>query len=449
MLRRLQAAKRLGGLVTALPHAAEPLDALRAVCGAWQWRAAAAQEALRNEGCSRSAVTRALGVPRGFCAAAGGGDKPTEPPVAAAAPPERESAAAQGDADGDAASSAASEARAPTRRKKAPRVGTLNEKTASGRPKPDVRTVARLVELGWWDTAEAAEAVLTRRKTKSRYTFETAGPAIDWLLNTLGGEKHSSGRCLAAHAVFSIPLILTYNASALQRGWELVTLSREAGGLGLSEEVARRRVATNPTILNYSRESVQKRAAFLETLGVPDGCAAIASQFRVLGFAEETLRCKAEWLRSQGLDVKRILSSHPSLLMLAAKSLLPKLDFMLNVVRLDVGNLIPVLLASSLDKKLRPRFFYAMQHAKQRYALSSLVCSSDATIVKMVHRLEKPATVNEIAAYKAHIASPAFRAYMDEQERIIRTRSATARDAEPALPSRADDVGGRSHTQAG
>jgi hypothetical protein len=198
-------------------------------------------------------------------------------------------------------------------------VGVLNEKTASGRPKPDVRTVARLVQLGWCDTAEAAEAMLTKRKGRHRYGYETAGPAIDWLLNTLGEEKHSSGRCLAAHAVYSFPHILAYTTSVLQRGWEVVTLSREAGGLGLSEEVARRRVATPPMALQHSREYVQKRAALLETLGVPDGRAAIASQFALLGFAEDKLRSNVEWLQSQGLDVKRILSSQPSLLMRAAK----------------------------------------------------------------------------------------------------------------------------------
>jgi hypothetical protein len=101
-----------------------------------------------------------------------------------------------------------------------------------------VRTVAWLVELSWWDTPEAAEAALTKRKTETRFPFETAGPAIDWLLNTLGEEKHSSGRCLATQAVLRFPRILTYSSSVLQRGWNMVTLSREAGGLGLSEEVA-------------------------------------------------------------------------------------------------------------------------------------------------------------------------------------------------------------------
>ena len=420
MLRRLQAAKRLGGLVAALPRAAEPLGALRAVCGAWQWPAAAVQEALRSEGCSRSAVTRPLVAPRGFCAAAGSGDEPAEPPVAAAAPPERESSAARGDADGDAASPDASAARAPTRAKRAPKVGVCGEKTASGRPKPDVRTVARLVQLGWCDTAEAAEAMLTKRKGSHRYAFETAGPAIDWLLNTLGEEKHSSGRCLAAHAIFRQPHILAAATSVLQRGWELVTLPREAGGLGLSEEVARRRLATNPPMLVYSKEFVQKRAAFLETLGIPDGRATIASNCALLGYAEKILRSNVEWLRSQGLDIKRVLSSHPALLACSAKGLSSKLDFMLNVVGLDAGDLVPVLLASSLDKKLRSRFFYAMQHDARRFAFSSLVISSDATYMKIIHRLKRPATVNEIAAYKAHTASPAFRAYMDEQEQAIR-----------------------------
>ena len=147
----------------------------------------------------------------------------------------------------------------------------------------------------------------------------------------------------------------------------MVTLSREAGGLHLSEEVVRRRVASCPEVLHRwsSRESVQKRAAFLETLGVPDGRAAIASQFPLLGFAEDKLRSNAEWLRSQGLDVKRILSSHPSLLMHAAKNLSPKIDFMRNVVGLDVGDLSAALPSYSLENKMRPRFFYAMQQTEK------------------------------------------------------------------------------------
>ena len=428
MWRRLQAARRLGGLAASLPREAEPLGVSRAVCGLAGWRVAAAQDTLRSEGWSCGAATRALGAPRGFCAAAGSGNDSAEPPAPAATPPEREATtAARGDAVDEAkpATPAAAAARAPTRAKGAPKVGVRGEKTASGRPKPDVRTVARLVELGWCDTAEAAEAMLTRQKTESRFTFETAGPAIDWLLNTLGEEKHRSGKCCAARAVSKSPLILARSVPSLQRGWETVISSREAGGLGLSEEVARHRVASTPYVLSFSDGFVQQRAAFLETLGVPDGCAAIAQNLIFLGFAEDRLRKRVQWLQSQGLDVKRILSSNPTVVMISAKALSPKLDFMRSVVGLDTSAITARLLKASLDGVLRARYFYALQRGVlERYALVSLVPCSDATFIKSIHRLKTTASASEVAAYTAHIASPAFCAYMDEQEQQIRARLA-------------------------
>ena len=170
MWRRLLAARRLGGLAAALPRVAEPLVVSRAVCGRAVWRAAEAQDALSGEGWSCSAVARSLGSARSLCAAASSGVEPAEPPVPAAAPPEREATtAARGDADAESGPSTldAKAVQVPTRTKRAPSVGVRNEKTASGQPKPDVRTVARLVELGWWDTAEAAEAAYKIEVEKS------------------------------------------------------------------------------------------------------------------------------------------------------------------------------------------------------------------------------------------------------------------------------------------
>ena len=308
---------------------------------------------------------------------------------------------------------------------RAPKVGVCGEKTASGRPKPDERTVARLVELGWWATPEAAEAALTRVKTHSRFAYETAGPVIDWLAETLGEGEHRSGRSCAAHAVCKFPLILTHSTSALQAGWETVVHSREAGGLGLSVEVARQRVASYPQVLVYSKEFVENRATFLETLGVSDGRAAIAGHFRLLGYGDSRLRSGAEWLRLQGLDVVQVISTHPDLLLRSPEGLSLKLDFLRCVVGLTTSEILPVFLVLSLETRMRLRYFYALQRgAAQRYAFSTLVIRTDAKYLTMANGLAKGvcATAADVAAYKAHIATPAFRAYMDEQEAAIRAR---------------------------
>jgi hypothetical protein len=384
MLRRLRAARLLGGLATALPRATVPLEALRGACVPVLLLEAAAHAALWGEGCGRGAATLPLGAARGFAVASGDGveAKRTYPSV-------------------------------------------RGEQTASGRPKPDVSTVARLVELGWWATPEAAEAALTTTKSRTRYPYETAGAAIDWLIETVGDGKHRSGRSFAAAAVSKWPYVLVLNTSLLRAGWEMVVQPREAGGLGLSVEVAQRRVAGNPQVLAFSGELVAKRASFLETLGVPDGRAAIGSMFPLLGVSESTLRNGAEWLRAQGFDVVRMVSGHPQLLLYSPGGLSLKLEFMRSVVGLNTSEICSALLTYSLDKRTRPRYFYARQRGvEQRYTFSTLITCSDATFLKMANSLAKgmQATAADVAAYKAHIATPAFCAYMDEQEAAIRAR---------------------------
>jgi len=444
MLRQLRAARRLGGLAASLPRAGEPLDALRAGCEPASWREAAARRALWGEGYGRSAATLALGAARGFCAAASDGAQSlVQRGSGSEAVLARESAALNG-SGGDAglAAQAAVAAPAPARAKRAPRVGVLNEKTASGRPKPDVRTVARLVELGWWATAEEAEAALTRRGTPQRFPFETAAPVIGWLVDTLGKEEHSGRRCYAAHAVFKFPLILTRSTSLLQRGWETVVLPLEDGGLGLEEAPARRRVASRPQVLTFSREFMLKRAAFLETLGVPDGRAAIARNVVLLGSSEDRLQKGSRFLRSQGLDVERMLSDQPTLLSLSQELLLEKLDFLRSVVGLDNSEISARLLVASLENVLRPRYFYALQRGAVHtpdYNFESLLKRVDADFVKTVGGFARGVhpSAEEMAAYRAHIASPAFCAYMDEQERQIRARGPS--NASSEAPSGAKD----------
>jgi hypothetical protein len=207
----------------------------------------------------------------------------------------------------------------------------------------------------------------------------------------------------------------------------MVVQPLEAGGLALPAEVARQRVATFPQVLSFSKEFLEKRAAFLETLGVPNGRAAIAGLFQLLGVSESTLCNGAEWLRAQGFDVVQMTSAHPNLLYLSPARLSPKLDFMRNVVGLSNSEILPVFLASSLDK-MRPRYFYARQRGvERRYSFGSLMQCSDATFLKMALGLARGthATAADVAAYKAHIATPAFHVYMDEQEAAIHAERAS------------------------
>ena len=164
-----------------------------------------------------------------------------------------------------------------------------------------------------------------------------------------------------------------------------------------------------------------ERAAFLETLGVPDGRIAIGRQFQLLGPTEDTLRAGAEWLKSQGLDLKRMMKNFPQLLTMSPELLLTKLDFVCTVAGLAKADIQPVFLACSLEARMRLRYFYALQrNVAHRYSFSTLMQRTDADFLQLVSG--QPASKTEVAAYKAHVASPEFRAYMDEEERAIRAR---------------------------
>ena len=132
------------------------------------------------------------------------------------------------------------------------------ETTEDGKPKPDERTVADLVRHGWFKSEAEAVALLTRAKsTISRYAFETAEPAADWLEATLGPEPVKSGLCPAAKAVVRFPELLYQDADTLQLKWDAVTLPTAPGGVGVafSTEQAREAVRKHPQLLGYSVET--------------------------------------------------------------------------------------------------------------------------------------------------------------------------------------------------
>ena len=239
---------------------------------------------------------------------------------------------------------AGGEASPLSRKKRAPRVGVLNEKTAAGRPKPDERTVADLVRRGWLKSEEEAVALLTRAKSsRNRYAFETAEPAADWLETTLGPGPVKNGLCPAARVVKRDPFLLTNGTASLQRKWDALTLPSAPGDVGIafSTEQAREAVCKHPQLLGYSVETykagwsmliaaengldlthekarkcilcdpqillkendnIVRRVDMLKRLGYADARNMVSASPAVLNYKEETVKEHAAWWRQTGLD---------------------------------------------------------------------------------------------------------------------------------------------------
>jgi len=354
---------------------------------------------------------------------------------------------------------------APLARKlRGPRVLKRGEKTADGRPKPDERTVAYLVRPGWLKSEEEVVALLTRAQSEeSRYPFETVKPAADWLEAMLGAEPVVRDLCPAARAVKKDPHLLTRDTATLQRNWDALTLSAEQGGvgimftveeareavcryplilsfavdnlrsgwslltateggLGLTHDEARKCILLNPRVLQSDFEKFTKRVELVRSLGYADAHRMVLEASQLLGYKDETVIEHADWWRQHtGLDHVKVVTSQPTLLgACSTTSYQAKVDFLRDVAGLsdyDLNHGAPFF-GSSLEDKLRPRFFYAVQHgALERCKLSTLTFCSDAVFLRMVHRLDAPASADAVERYKETVSSAAFKEQAAQEAR--------------------------------
>ena len=344
-------------------------------------------------------------------------------------------------------------------------MGKLDEKTADGRPKPDERTVADLVRRGWFVSEEEAVALLTRAKSrKERFPFETAKPAADWLEATLGPEPVKDGLCPAAKAVKRDPSVLYRDAATLQRKWDKLTLSAERGGVGIafSTEQAREAVRKRPRLLGYSVETYKtgwsmltvktdgmdlphekaracilrgpeilrfdndkfvRRVALQKSLGYVEARAMVLRQPRVLNYREETVKEAAAWWQRTGLDHGKLVTAIPTLLgVFSVKELQAKLDLLRHVVGVsdkDLNNACS-LFASSLDGRLRPRYFYALlkHQLGGRYRIITMMSATDAAFVAMMQGGTKRdrASLAAVARYHKLVTSAKFVAWHERQQ---------------------------------
>ena len=353
------------------------------------------------------------------------------------------------------------------RRRRAPNTGEYGETTADGRPLPDERTVADLVRRGWFESEQEAVALLTKTKTNgSRFPFETAEPAADWLEATLGPEPVKNGLCPAARAVGLSSDLLTRDAAALQRKWDALTLSTEHGGVGIAfsteqarkavrkhpqllsfsvdtyktgwsmltegglcqtVEEARECILRGPSVLMYDTDAVVVRVALLTNLGYADARAMVLKEPQLLNYKEETVKEHAAWWQQTGLDHVKLVTTQPGLLgKCPVKEMQAKLNFLSHVADMSKEDLNKAgpLFALSLDGRLRARYFYAMlKHRLARFgSMSTMMKVTDATFLAVVQggTWKDRASEAEVARYCKLVTSAKFAAWRVAQEAKLR-----------------------------
>ncbi len=338
------------------------------------------------------------------------------------------------------------------------------EKTADGRPKPDERTVADLVERGWFESEQAVLQVLGKVSNQSRFPYQTAEPAADWLEATLGREP-LKGVLPAAKAANGFPALLYQDAATLQRKWDALTLpaeqggvgcmlseaqAREAvlkhpqilgcamdtlkrgwsmltateGGLGLSPDEAHSCILRSPEVLRFDHDAVVRRVELLKSLGYPEAHEMVLRNSSVLNYKEETVREHAAWWKQTGLDHVKIVEAHPDLLGAPLPAVLQaKLDFLSVVAGMSTAELNKAgdLFTRSLDRRLRARYFYARLKGRLgRYSMNSMAQVKDSTFLAMMQgrpmATKELASELEVARYDKLVKSAKFAAWRERQE---------------------------------
>jgi hypothetical protein len=374
-----------------------------------------------------------------------------------------------------AAEGEAAQAEPQKRRQKAPNTGELGEKTADGKPEPDERTVEDLVRRGWFESEDDAVELLTRKPSRTeRFAFETAKPAADWLEATLGLELLKGGVPPAAKAVQRFPDLLYQDAATLQRKWDALTLpaeqggagiafshaqAREAvvrfpqvlsfaldtlfrgwwsltateGGLGLSPEEAQQIVLKNTHVLSSDAERFTKRVELLQSLGYPKAYEMVLKETRVLNYKDETVREHTVWWKQSGLDHRKILEAHSDLLgSPSTADLQAKLDLLARVAGMSTAELnrAGVAFTYSLDKRLRARYFYALQKGRlARFrSMNTMFNKTDATFLAMLQNQPSGTRASEleVARYDKLVNSAKFVAWRERQEARIKAERAAS-----------------------
>jgi mTERF domain-containing protein len=148
-----------------------------------------------------------------------------------------------------------------------------------------------------------------------------------------------------------------------------------------------------PQVMGLAQPAMCERFILLAELGL-DAKRIVKRRPAVFGSCESTLRTCIHFFDGTGLDTKRILDSHPTVLgRNPHRSLRPIIDFITKDMgrTLEEINRNPACLTYSLEKRIKPRYRYMLEHGRrQDYKLSTLFSPTDERFAWLVARQPHP-----------------------------------------------------------
>ena len=246
-----------------------------------------------------------------------------------------------------------------------------------------------------------------------------------------GGAGIAFSHAQAREAVVRFPQVLSFALDTLFRGWWSLTATE--GGLGLSPEEAQQIVLKNTHVLSSDAERFTKRVELLQSLGYPKAYEMVLKETRVLSYKDETVREHTVWWKQSGLDHRKILEAHSDLLgSPSTADLQAKLDLLARVAGMSTAELnrAGVAFTYSLDKRLRARYFYALQKGRlARFrSMNTMFNKTDATFLAMLQNQPSGTRASEleVARYDKLVNSAKFVAWRERQEARIKAERAAS-----------------------
>ena len=177
--------------------------------------------------------------------------------------------------------------------------------------------------------------------------------------------------------------------------------------------------------------------------GLAAAASVLARQPKLQTRRADKLAQTVDFLRSEGLDAAKLVTTHPAVLSHSLESMREKLSFL----RLCIGatseqlNTVWGGLLIMPQRRLRERFFYARWARSDfldRYSATTMVNTSDAAFLTRVHGRRRGSPSEEVvAAYRRVVESPEFAEFCAAEEDMLRL--AAERKAEKLATEQGSD----------